>query len=439
MKIFLGGLTSSKPGGMEYHNLGNYVIAEPLFKLLRDWTADDIYTSMQMSDGFNKRFNLIKLDHRRFWVYNKYTILRSLADLLKSILIKASRALGIPYKRLVNSSHLLSVFHSCDLYIDFSGDLYGDNARAMMLIDASLKLIIAKISGLKTAVMIGSPGPFNHYWKRALVRYVFGKVDLVTNRESISTDLLLNQNFKSSNMYSTACPSVFFEKDSDANSAVYLEKENLMNNGSRYKVGLIVCGWNMPVSPHNKWPREDWEYDFFNKLIRHLIDNHGAHVYLMSHQNATDKDMNLLPGIDHKLIKKLFAMNDYANDQLSVISGLYSAAESKSIIGEFDILISGRIHGAVQGMSQLIPTMIVDYGHEPKAHKLKGFARNYAVEEYIIDPTNLEESIKRIDNLFDNKEEAYRVLKKNVSLVKERVMQNFSLLDDLKDARQDHN
>ena len=69
MKIFLGGLTSSKPGGMEYHNLGNYVIAEPLFKLLRDWTADDIYTSMQMSDGFNKRFNLIKLRLQGRWVF----------------------------------------------------------------------------------------------------------------------------------------------------------------------------------------------------------------------------------------------------------------------------------------------------------------------------------------------------------------------------------
>jgi polysaccharide pyruvyl transferase WcaK-like protein len=38
------------------------------------------------------------------------------------------------------------------------------------------------------------------------------------------------------------------------------------------------------------------------------------------------------------------------------------------------MLVSGRVHG----LSQHVPTVIIDY--EPKAHKIMGFAK---VEEYV--------------------------------------------------------
>ena len=54
---------------------------------------------------------------------------------------------------------------------------------------------------------------------------------------------------------------------------------------------------------------------------------------------------------------------------------MYMIHATKTIIKNFDMLVSGRIHGAVAALSQSVPTVIIDYGHEPKAHKLIGFQR----------------------------------------------------------------
>lgn len=57
------------------------------------------------------------------------------------------------------------------------------------------------------------------------------------------------------------------------------------------------------------------------------------------------------------------------------MKGIYTPAETKGIISHFDMLVSGRVHAAVAALSQSVPTTIIDYGHEPKAHKLKGLLK----------------------------------------------------------------
>ena len=48
MNIFITGLTSGKLGGMEFHNLGNYAIIEPLIIYLkRAFPGSDISMSIQ--------------------------------------------------------------------------------------------------------------------------------------------------------------------------------------------------------------------------------------------------------------------------------------------------------------------------------------------------------------------------------------------------------
>ena len=58
-------------------------------------------------------------------------------------------------------------------------------------------------------------------------------------------------------------------------------------------------------------------------------------------------------------------------DSVSLLEGVYTPGQTKAIIANFDMVISGRVHGAIAALSQCIPTVIIDYGHEPKAHKLR--------------------------------------------------------------------
>ena len=67
MNILIIGLCSSKLGGMEHHNLGNYIIMEPFIKVMRETFPDaNIATSIQMSDDFCSRWDIRCLRDQRF-------------------------------------------------------------------------------------------------------------------------------------------------------------------------------------------------------------------------------------------------------------------------------------------------------------------------------------------------------------------------------------
>ncbi|MFC7049258.1 polysaccharide pyruvyl transferase family protein [Emcibacter nanhaiensis] len=434
MKILIVGLTSTAIGGMEFHNLGNYIIMEPLIEELQNtFPGAEIRTSIQMSDDYCRKWNIVSLRDKRFFRYKFTTGLRTIADIFKVSLWKVFSCVGLKLDGLLQSSLLLREIKDADLVIDFSGDVYGDNAHYRAFLEANARLWFAMVMKKKIAMIIGSPGPFKSAWRKIIAKYILRNVDLLTNREAVSTELLADMGITGEHIYSTACPSVLFRKEPDENMVQILETEGLNQVRQRPLVGLILCGWNMPVGPYNRWPREDVEYSSFVELVRYLIEEKNVDVCLMSHQNGTDDEMRLQPANDHKLIARLMEIigNKYPEDRLFTLKGLYTAAQSKAIISHFDILVSGRIHGAVQGLSQGIPSVIIDYGHEPKAHKLKGFARIYDVEDFVVDPTNADQLKETVSKVLENRGEIAEGLEKRIPLVKELTMKNFTLLHEL--------
>ncbi|UPT77637.1 polysaccharide pyruvyl transferase family protein [Sulfurovum sp. XGS-02] len=434
MKILIIGLTSSGLGGMEYHNLGNYIIMEPLIdELQKTFTECQIRTSIQMSDEYCQKWNIVSLKEKRFYTYGLYTGVKTFIDIFKIGFWKLFALSGLKLNFLLNSSSLLSEINNADLVIDFSGDIYGDNAFWTKFLESNAELIFARMLNKKIAMLIGSPGPFKSTWRQILAKSNLMNIDLLTNREAKSTEFLEYIGIKGNHIYSTACPSVLFQKEPEELMSEIYQKEGLDKDRNRPLVGLILCGWNMPVAPFNKWPREDWEYQSFIELIDYLISEKNVDVCVMSHQNGTDKDGNFIKQNDHKIIGRLLALigNKYTQDRLFSLKGLYTAAESKAIIGKFDILVSGRVHGAVQGLSQCIPTAIIDYGHEPRAHKLKGFAEIYDVSENVMDPLNIEQMKLVISQTIDNKEQYAQKLQKRVPQVQELALKNFVLLKEL--------
>jgi len=429
MKIFITGLTSSTLGGMEFHNLGNYVIMEPFIEELnREFPQAEIATSIQMSDSFCKRYRIISLRNKRFWSYGYHTAVSTAFDILRALFWKTLKAVDLEFKWLLQSSALLSELDKADLVIDFSGDIYGDNASYPKFLESNARLMLAILLDKPTVMLIGSPGPFRKTWRLLIAKKVMGKLDLMTNREPVSTQLLEYIGIKGAHIVSTACPSVLFRKDESEKAHEVLEYENLLPKPGP-TAGLIICGWNMKEGPSNKWPRRDEEYEPFIRLIDHLINNLGLRVCLMSHQNSTDKDLNLIQGNDHRMIGQLMSIvgSKYNEDRLFTLKGLYNASMSKTIIGQFDMLLSGRIHGAVQGLSQAIPTAIIDYGHEPKAHKLKGFAKLYGIDEYVCDPADADSMIAISDKLWSERKSIIRHLQMRIPQIIGLARKNFAL------------
>lgn len=429
------GLTSSRLGGMEYHNLGNYAIMEPfIIYLQKTFPNSQISTSIQMSDDFCEKFNINSLHDKRFWTYEFKTAFETAKDIMKISLWKSMGFISEEkFQFFIKNSTLLREINNSDLIIDFSGDVYGDNANFRQFLEANTEIIFAKMLNKPVVSLIGSPGPFKPKWRRLLAKNVMNQVDLITNREAISTEKLKHIGVNQDKVITTACPAFLFEARKERDVQEVLEREGVLPK-NKPLVGMIICGWNMPKPPFSKVPREEEELIPFAQFINFILSNYDVNLLLMSHQNRTDENGNLIRGNDHAIISQLSKILEKkynCMDRVITLNGLYDAATSKAIIGCCDVLISGRIHGAVGGLSQCIPTMIIDYGHEPKAHKLNGFAQLIGIEEYVSDPNDPDDMITKFTKMWNNQNDIKQHLNVKIPEIKEKAKHNFTLLHDV--------
>ena len=283
-----------------------------------------------------------------------------------------------------------------------------------------LKDRIAQLLGKKVVMIAGSPGPFTNDDTLEFAKEVFKEFDLVTNREPISINLLAENGFDVSKTKSLACPAFLFEPAQGMEVDQLILNEELKNN-NKPVIGFILCGWNFENGPFDKENREDNDFIKFAEAVEYMTEELGVRVCLMSHSNGFDippKKFTLKHGRDYiitKQLEKILLQRGISNDFFA-LNGVYDTWTTKAIIKSFDMLVSGRVHAAVAGLSQCVPTVIIDYGHEPKAHKLIGFAKVAQVEEYVANPCLIDDLKSKISKCFLQREEYKIHLSKRIRM-----------------------
>lgn len=426
--ILIIGQCSLHWGRMENGNIGNYYIVEPFFRELhRVFPGATIKTTFQMTEEFCSRefVECVPMDLYYGWTST---------DLSQALEEYGIAKIYAETKVLTKRTPYIDAVLDSDLVIDFSGDIWGDNANFVgpdRFMVGLLKDRVAQLLGRPTAMLAGSPGPFAAQESEAFAKEVFENFDLVTNREAVSIGLLEKWGFNTSKVESLACPAFLFESRDDA-SMESAYKADGFTGQEKPKVGFILCGWNMIEGPYSKWPRDDSEFGPFVNAAEHMIRDLGVHVYLMSHSNGFElpPKFKLIHGRDYPFAEQLHRIlceRGYSSD-VTLIQGLYPPAETKAMIRQFDMLVSGRVHAAVAALSQTVPTVIIDYGHEPKAHKLKGFAEVANVGDYVADPALEEDLIMKIDQVWNSRELIHHDLKEHIPSVRELARKNFDEL-----------
>jgi len=418
-------------GRMEFGNVGNYYIIEPFVReLYKVYPEAKIKTTMQMTERFQKEENIEVVPMELYYGWNDNDLNVALSEL-------ASAELFAKTGFLPKTTPYIKEVLAADLVIDFSGDIWGDNADFLgsdRFLVGLIKDRVPQLLGKKTVMLAGSPGPFKKQKVKAFAKEVYENFDLVTNREPTSIKLMKEAGFNVSKTESFACPAFLFEPEKGEKVEKLLEDEGLSKN--REKVGFIICGWNFTEGPFDKENRVESEYVKFAEAVEYISEELGVDVYLMSHSNGFDlppDDFELKHGRDYLEAKKLqkIIKNREIAVNVYLLDGVYDAWETKSILGAFDMLVSGRVHGAVGGLSQNVPTVIIDYGHEPKAHKIIGFASVVGVEEYVADPAVKEDLVSKIKGCWENRMDYRAFLEKEIPKVKKLAKNNFSLLKDI--------
>jgi len=418
---------------MEFGNIGNYYIMEPFFRELHNvFPNANIATTMQFSKRFciDENVNTVPMELYYGWQDNELALVKEELELSERYKLTGELATTTPF---------IDEVLKADLVIDFSGDIWGDNANFLGQDRFEIGLLKDKIAqnlGKKVVMLAGSPGPFTNEITKTLAKGVYAGFDMVTNREPVSAKLLSEAGFDISKTLSLACPAFMFEPATGNKIESFIAKQIKNNSGNRPVVGFILCGWNFETGPFDKWPREDANYIKFAQLIEHVTENLGLRVCLMSHSNGFDVpvvNFKLQHGRDYLVIKQLEkVLKDRGiSKDFFTVEQVLNTWETKAVIGTFDMLISGRIHAAVSGLSQCVPTVIIDYGHEPKAHKLLGFATVAGAQEYVADPVLLDDLTEKVNACWLNKNKYKQRLQLNIPKVKELAKQNFSLLKDI--------
>lgn len=431
MNVLVIGQTTMQMGRMEYGNIGNYYIIEPFFRELHQaFPNSKIKTTLQLSERFCKDENVERLPIELYYDFNGPNV------------EYAKREVSIVQKYLKTgffdaTTPYINEVISADIVIDFSGDIWGANADLLApdrFKVGILKNKVAQDLGKFTALLSSSPGPFKYDDTLELAKEVFNNFDIVVNREAISRSVLENYGFNTKKVVDGACPAFLFERNENSFQIEYRDLEKLVKNEKKI-IGFIICGFNFMNGPHTKWPRSDSEYCQFAEAVEFINNNLNASVCLMSHANGftlPPAEFKHIHGSDYKFIKQLqhvIETRGIANDVFT-LDGIYDPWKTKSIIGNFDMLVSGRIHGAVAGLSQSIPTVIIDYGHEPKAHKLRGFAQLVHSEEFICNPNDSKDIIKKIDLCWNRLSEEKERLQNIIPKVQKLARETFTILKD---------
>lgn len=432
LKILLIGQCTLHWGRLEYGNIGNYYIIEPFIReLKKKYPGSEIRTTFQMSDQFCQREGITVLPMEYYYGWSESDLSVALEELSIATLFHKTGVVirRTPYIEEVEKSALV---------IDFSGDIWGDNANFLgphRFLVGLCKDRVAQLLNKPTYMLAGSPGPFGNQSTLEFAKEVYANFDLVTNREPVSIKLLDEDGFDTSNTKSLACPSFLFEKNRSFDFLNFLKKEKLPQSG-RPRAGFILCGWNFETGPFDQWPREGKDFEKFAESVEHMIRNLGMDVYLMSHSNGfavPPEKFEMEHGRDYPVIKKMQSVlhKRGVKEHLYSIDGVYNPWDTKAIIGHLDLLVSGRVHGAIAGLSQKIPTVIIDYGHEPKAHKLLGFARVLGIENFVADPSSATDLIEKIGFCQKNVSRIRKHLEVTLLDVETMAAQNFEILPEL--------
>lgn len=427
--IFVTGLLSVKVGGLEKANLGNFAIIDTFFDQLEIYfPKHKVRTSFQLTEEFETKKRITCLRNERFWTYGFYTAKHTIADFIKIIVYKLSTTFKKEgQKKILLKSKLLKEIFNADFVIDFSGDVFGENAKFNLFLEGAARIFYSLLLQKKVFIVASSPGPFYRKYRKLIFKYLYKRVEFIINREPKSTELLISEGIPANKIYSAACPSFLFKGYAPEKMKPLLtdyginEKDNL--------VGFIITGWNMPKKPYYKHPREDWEIKNFIDYLIHLYNNYNFKLIIMSHGNSTDNNGNMIFGNDYYISKQIYdSIPNSCKDRITFIDRILDAKESKSLIGNFDMLISGRLHGAVAGLSQYIPTLVIDYGHEPKAHKLKGFLELLELESYLCQPNSLDQLVELTDNLWNSRNNMKLYLQNKIQQLQKRALLNFEII-----------
>lgn len=265
---------------------------------------------------------------------------------------------------------------------------------------------------------------------RSLVKFCLKKADLVTLREELSKQQLVEIGALNDHTYVTADKAFLLEPASEKIIDDVMTREGIKKDKDRLLVGFTVAygtrvfkeAFSEINDPEEKRDRHS---TVIASLIDHLVEKHNAHVVLIDHTI----------GFGDKYDDRIAAgdVYDKVNNKESTtfMNNEYTPEELKGLIGRCDLLVGERTHSVIAATSMGVPSLMITYPTDYRTHGIIGQMLGQEKWIYNCRTMRTETLIDHANKLLENKEAVRRDLLSLMPEVKERSMRNGVLMREL--------
>ncbi|WP_430883947.1 polysaccharide pyruvyl transferase family protein [Fusibacter sp. JL216-2] len=273
-------------------------------------------------------------------------------------------------------------FLKYDLIIDINGDSLTEDYGLLPLIRRLLPLNLGSRLGIRTIVMAQTIGPFHTNLGKWLIKRALDRQSVISARENFTYNYLHEIGIETE--IQNLADLAFLQNPEIAKVDEDLEKILLSSKTKTLAVSIsnLMKKWGDQISGN-----EGVDFlDCFEKLLEKIILENDYNIVLIPHVIRPDQD-------DRETAAIIFERLSKYSDKVYFLKENYHSKRLKWIIGKCDILISSRMHAAIAGLSQGVPTICISKGVKFKS--LVGERLNQS--DYVLDIT--ESNFEQITNM----------------------------------------
>lgn len=317
------------------------------------------------------------------------------------------------------SKETLTIFEQADAFFVKGGGFIHSSGKITDIYTvyyALYHIILAHALGKPVYVMPNSFGPFNGLGIESLVKNTLEKCKRVLVRESVSLEMV-----EKIGVSAELVPDLGFYLERNDNLVIPKELTELSND-ERKLVAITARPYRFPKSenPEGKYVNYIETLIEFSRWL-YSINLMPVFVEQVLSETTHESDITAIQDITSKL-------ND--GEFLIISDTEYDCRDIKKIYSMMDYTVGTRFHSVIFSMSELVPSIAIEYG----GNKGKGILKDLHLSEYglPIEDVSFTKLKEKFNRLLSNEEK----VKEQLTINKKKLLIKYTdLVDELSKQR----
>ncbi len=297
---------------------------------------------------------------------------------------------------------VLREIRACDVLVMGGGSLIQDATSTRSLYYYLYLIWSAKFHNKKVMLYGNGIGPIHHLYNKSISKYILNKVDIITLREHLSKKILNRLGVKKPAIEITADPVFNLEIREDVGYKNIYDMEGIPTD--KPLVGVMFRSWMYEESYTRKMA----------KICDAIIETYDYHIVFVPMKHPTDLVISL------EILRKM-------KHSGTVISNRYNEEQLICFMGDFELILSMRLHALIYGALNNVP--MLGFNYDPKVeYNAEELQISYVKSMRHIHVGHVMEQIK---DIVQNKEAYKDELSQRVEKLKRQAKENRKYLQKL--------